>query len=323
MTAEILDYRFTTKWQLEETLHDDMSFKKNLEPDYPLIVSSMSMNKLDSLESTLKSYNAKRHRHLPVITLDSFPGGYARRIGEYLGLSGYSMSLNANCSSALYALHTGSIISQAEKKPVVVVCADNVNSDFDHWRFKILGALDIETGRPFDKSSKGFKMGTGIVAFLIKHPSVKSPMPPIATATNFKFYSTNTFTHPGTSDDIINNIQGINYKDIDFWNAHATGTPVGDIVEYEVFAKNITKDVPIVSFKGHIGHCMCASGAMEIALALDCKLNNKLIPNIIIGEKIINDDRIITESTSFPYKKMLKASFAFGGKTSLAEISLY
>ena len=166
-------------------------------------------------------------------------------------------------------------------------------------------------------------MGTGICMYLVKHPDVKFNMPSKATITNFAFYTNHEFTNPGTSDNIINNISGIDYSNIDFYNAHATGTPVGDIIEYEYFSKTIKGNVPIVSYKGHIGHCVSAAGGMEIALALDGKRDNVLVGNNIAGDKIINDDRIITTNTTFPYKHMLKASFGFGGKNAIAKIDLY
>jgi len=322
MQAEILDYRHTTEWDLEKFFLDE-SFKQNIQEKFPLVFSSVSSRYDDSVEKSWKDFFTGRKWSRPNTLLDAFPGGFSRRVGEYLNLTSMSYIVTASCASALYALHQASLISQAHNTPVVVVCADNLQHPFELWRFKSLGALNNETGRPFDSSSKGFKMGTGICMFLIKHPTVKFNMPSKATITNFAFYTNNEFTNPGTSDDIINNISGIDYKGIDFYNAHATGTPVGDIVEYEYFSKTIKDDVPIVSYKGHVGHCVSAAGGMEIALALDGKRDNILLANNITGDKIINDDRIITTNTSFPYKHMLKASFGFGGKNAIAKIDLY
>jgi 3-oxoacyl-(acyl-carrier-protein) synthase len=322
MQAEILDYRHTTEWDLEKFFYDE-SFTQNIQEKFPLVFSSMSSRMTDSTEKSWKDFNSGRKHSRPNTLLDAFPGGFSRRTGEYLNLTGISFIMNASCASALYALHQGAMISQAHNTPVIVVCADNLNHPFELWRFKSLGALDNDTGRPFDDSSKGFRMGTGICMYLIKHPDVKFNMPSKATITNFAFYTNNEFTNPGTSDDIINNISGIDYSNIDFYNAHATGTPVGDIIEYEYFSKTIKGDVPIVSYKGHVGHCVCAAGGMEIALALDGKRDNLLLSNNITGNKVINDDRIITENTSFPYKHMLKASFGFGGKNAIATIDLY
>jgi 3-oxoacyl-(acyl-carrier-protein) synthase len=322
MQAEILDYRHTTEWDLEKFLLDE-SFKQNIQEKFPLVFSSVSSLHADSVEKSWKDFTTGRKWSRPNTLLDAFPGGFSRRVGEYLNLTGMSYIMNASCASALYALNQASMISLSYNTPVVVVCADNLQHPYELWRFKSLGALDNDSGRPFDSSSKGFKMGTGICMYLVKHPDVKFNMPSKATITNFAFYTNHEFTNPGTSDNIINNISGIDYSNIDFYNAHATGTPVGDIIEYEYFSKTIKGDVPIVSYKGHIGHCVCAAGGMEIALALDGKRDNILLANNIIGDRIIDDDRIITQNMSFPYKHMLKASFGFGGKNIIAKIDLY
>lgn len=322
MTTEILDYRYTSKWELESILQDK-SFTCNIQEKFPLVIATMSHYNINAAEICQTAYLQGKRRSSPLLILDSYPGGFARRIGEYLNSTGEMFIINANCSSAIYALHIGTMASQNLNSPVIVVCADNVNHPFDLWKFNALMALDNDTGNPFDKLSKGFRMGTGISVFLIKHSSVKYTMPPIAAIIKYAFYTSNSLTNPGTSDDIIKNIDGINYKSIDFWNAHATGTPIGDIIEYEFFNKTVKKDIPIVSFKGHVGHCMCASGGVEISMALDGKKINKLLPNIIKGEKIVNDDRIITDAIPFTFKKMLKASLGFGGRTAVAEIDLY
>lgn len=323
MQTEILDYRFTNEWDLDLVLKDE-SFNVNLQPKFPLVTTSISNRELNSVENCWNDYTRGKRTGRPRDVLDAFPGGFSRRVGDYLGLSGESILVNASCASALYALHLSTMYSQQNNTPAVVVCADNVNHPFDLWRFSSLGALSNETGRPFDSTSKGFKMGKSITVFLVKHPSVKFNMPAKATIVDYGFFTNNSLmTNPGSSEEIINNLSHMNYKNIEFWNAHATGTPVGDVIEYDYFKTMVDRDVPIVSYKGYVGHSICAAGAIELVMSLEGKKNNILLPNIIHGDKIVNDDRIITEQMSFPFKKMFKASLGFGGKTAVAEIDLY
>jgi 3-oxoacyl-(acyl-carrier-protein) synthase len=214
------------------------------------------------------------------------------------------------------------LVSQDLQTPVVVFCGDNKSTPYDLWHFSSLGAMDNTTGRPFDSTSQGLRMGTCCVAFLVKHPSVKFNYPVQAVIDNFYFYTNSSLmVHPGTADELLTNLGNIQYKSTDLWNAHATGTPIGDRVEYEFFSNAVKHDVPIVGFKGYVGHCMSAAGAIEIAMALDCKKNNRLLPNIIQGEPIANDSRIIVLPTSFDYKRMIKPSLGFGGKTAVVEVT--
>lgn len=321
MAAEILEYFYTTDWNIE--CLKDLRLQWNLSADFPLVVSSMSSYRSDSLTKTYEGYSNNVRRINPKIILDSWNGGFNRRISEYLGINEISMLVTANCSSSIYCLYLADLISQDKQRPVVVVCADNVNHNFDLWRFDKLGAIDNSTGDPFDLASKGFRMGTGIAVFLVKHINVRYYGSVKAVINNTAFWTNNSLTHPGTSDDIIKNLQGIDYNVFDFWNAHAPGTPLGDRTEYEYFNKVIKKDIPIVSYKNYVGHCMTASGAVEIAMALEDKKNNVLRPNKIKTEKIVNDDRIITDPTKFDYQRMFKSTLGFGGKIAVADISLF
>jgi 3-oxoacyl-[acyl-carrier-protein] synthase II len=244
-------------------------------------------------------------------------------IADNLNLSAQVFNVIATCSSSMYAFYNAALISQDMQTPVVVFAGDNRTDDYSLWHFNSFGALDQTTGRPFDKSSKGFKMGKGMSLYIVKHPSVKSKLDPKAVIQDFYFFTQPSLVaNPGSAEDLIKHFDRIDYKKIDLWNAHATGTPVGDVVEYEYFSKTCKHDIPIVGFKSYIGHCMAASGAIEIAMTLDCKQSNILKPNIIIGDKLVNDDRIVTQPTSFSYKRMLKTSLGFGGKTAVSVIDL-
>ena len=54
---------------------------------------------------------------------------------------------------------------------------------------------------------------------------------------------------------------GITADQIDYVNAHATGTTLGDISEAEAVSSVISASVPVSSMKGHVGHMLGASGA--------------------------------------------------------------
>jgi malonyl-ACP decarboxylase len=322
MKTEILDYRWSTTWDLESVLSDP-TFTQHIESDYPLVISTLHGLKRDD-ESVWSDYLGGRRRGKPSELRNIAVDGLVSHVGNLLGAGRQILNVQAACASSLYALYMATLLSSATGRPAVVACADDVNSRYWHWHFNSFGALDQDSGLPFDSGSKGFRMGTGIAAYIIKAPTVKHTLSPIAVVQSYAFYTNSSLVaNPGAVDDIVNNITGINYDKIELWNAHATGTPVGDRTEYEYFRRVIKQDIPIVGYKGYLGHCMCASGAVEIAMTLDGKRNNLLLPNKMNSAPIADDSRIITESTSFGYTKMLKTSLGFGGKTAVAEIDLY
>lgn len=322
MIAEILYHKHITDWELNKLLNNEQ-FANYVEPDYPLIIASHSGLGSETKCQTDFFVNKKRRARpsdLRLISQDSL----VSHVAKTFSLNSEVIRVQAECVSSLYALNMASIISQAKNKPVVVFCADNLLADdFDMWVFNSFGAVDQSTGRPFDNTSKGFRMGVGASLMLVKHPSVKHTLPTIATISNFKFYTDpDLITSPGNVETIISHLGDIDYKKFDMWNAHATGTPVGDKVEYELFNKTINRDIPLISYKSYAGHCMAGAGAVEISMMLDDYASGTLRPNQILGERIVPDDRIITEPTSFTYRKILKAGLGFGGKTVVCEINL-
>lgn len=322
MSCEILDYRYSTEWNIDKLLTDFIQIT-NIDPSWPLVISTMSTVGESYFSQVWKEYDSGKRRGRPSLLSDVSKGNIGTHVGKLLHTSGQIITTNATCAGSLYAFNIASLLSQSQNKPVVVVCCDDMTSDYHLWHFRSFGALDMDSGRPFDSSSKGFRMNCGIAVFLVKHPNVKLSQSVKAYLSDFGFYTNpDLIANPGSADDIIKNLSHINYKDVDLWNAHATGTPVGDITEYKYFNAVCGPDVPIVSYKGIVGHCMSAAGGIEIAMMLDDQVNDQLRPNNIQGNKIVIDDRIITEPMKFDFKTVLKANLGFGGKTAVAKIHL-
>lgn len=324
MACEILEYKYQYGWDLDNFLDDD-HFKNIIDPTWPLITSTMSTYTVNYKTETYRDFLEGKKRGRPKVLFNSTDNGFNTYLTQKLGMYGFSVNLTAACAGALYSFYTAEQLSLANNTPVVVFAGDNfLDGDYGMWMFNSYGALSQDTGYPFDSTSKGFKMGKGMTLYIIKHQDVKHHLSPKAVIQSFYFYTTPELsTHPGDVNDLIKHFDKINFSKIDLWNSHATGTPVGDIIEYNFFANTCKHDIPIVGYKGYFGHCMSAAGSMELGMMLDCKKNDFLQPNIIPGEKIVDDDRIIIDATNFSYKKILKASLAFGGKTVLSEIDLY
>lgn len=321
-SLEILDYRYTNSWNLDLILKDS-TFNNNLKSNFPTIVTTETGVSPDAQSTVWQNFLSGKRRAKPSNIRQSHPDSTVSYVSQCLGTNKECFISNATCSSSSYALYLASLISMDRNLPVVVFCGDNLQSSFELWKFNSFGALDQDTGLPFDKSSKGFKMGSGAAVLLVKHPSVKFNIDPKAVIKQFNFY-TNPFlvANPGSVSDIVKHFSDVNFTKTNFWNAHATGTPSGDAVEYEFFNSVCNDSVPIVSYKHYIGHCISGANSLEIIMAIEGKKNNCLLPNLISLDKINNDDRIITSPMTWPGNNMLKVSFGFGGRTSILDIEL-
>ncbi len=107
---------------------------------------------------------------------------------------------------------------------------------------------------------------------------------------------------------------------IDYVNAHATATELGDIAEAQAIADVVGGDVPVSSFKGHLGHTLGAAGALELIAALQMMQQQQFLPtrNIVELDERCRCARIEKEFRELTIKSFLKNNFALGGvNTSL------
>jgi 3-oxoacyl-[acyl-carrier-protein] synthase II len=111
---------------------------------------------------------------------------------------------------------------------------------------------------------------------------------------------------------------GLEPKDIGYINAHATSTPLGDLIELRAIDRvfqNHTKHVKISSTKGALGHLLGASGAVEAILSV-LALTNRIAP-ATLNMNSCKDHRHLNLVPLHPQdletRAVLSNSFGFGG----------
>ena len=107
--------------------------------------------------------------------------------------------------------------------------------------------------------------------------------------------------------------------DIDYLNAHATSTPVGDLNEAKAIYKVFNKGrVPISSTKSMTGHEMWMGGTSEVIYSMLMAQNSFIAPNINFENPDEDSAKlnIITKPTEHKIDTFLSNSFGFGGTNS-------
>lgn len=108
---------------------------------------------------------------------------------------------------------------------------------------------------------------------------------------------------------------GVRPEDVDYVNAHATATPLGDVVEARATAAVFGGRVPVSSTKGQTGHTMGACGALETIFTVLMMRGGFIAPTRNL-ERIdpecegIQQVQTLRES---PIRVAVKNNFAFGG----------
>lgn len=103
--------------------------------------------------------------------------------------------------------------------------------------------------------------------------------------------------------------------DVDYVNAHGTGTIANDKTEAGVIERVFGKNVAVNSTKSIIGHTFGASGAIEAAVCALSLRDQELHPSLNL-ENPIADLNFVTERRKAKLKYALSESFAFGGHNS-------
>ena len=118
---------------------------------------------------------------------------------------------------------------------------------------------------------------------------------------------------------------GLTPADVDYVNAHGTATAQNDSAEtaaIKVALGERAREIPISSIKSMIGHCLCASGAIEAVATVQTVREGRVPPTIHYEnpDPACDLDYVPNESRDAAVSVALSNSFAFGGNSSVVVI---
>jgi 3-oxoacyl-[acyl-carrier-protein] synthase II len=114
---------------------------------------------------------------------------------------------------------------------------------------------------------------------------------------------------------------GLTPDDIDYINAHGTGTPENDKMEslgcMAVLGERM-KGVPISSNKSMVGHTLTAAGAVEAVFSLLTIQNGRIPPtiNYNVPDPAIPLDVVPNQARDATVSYVMSNSFGFGGQNT-------
>lgn len=243
--------------------------------------------------------------------------------------------IEAACASGLVALELADMIVRKHNAVVLIAGVDKSTAPIFLNMFYYIGAVAQQPGKyhsPFDQNRAGFAMGEGAAMLAVTTASQAQARGLTVLATVNSINTQTIFTHPTAPSDpellenfITETIARSNCSLDQFacWDAHATATPQGDELEYQIFSKIFkNRDVALSSFKGRIGHCMSASAVVETVNAIQHLQKNCISPTHNLEQPIVSDPRLITSIATTQKKTFIKTSFGFGGRNGVAIITV-
>ncbi len=256
------------------------------------------------------------------------PSSITTLLSEDFGFEGPNMvSLNA-CSSGNHTIAWALDLLYEGKVDVMLVGGGELIPQTEFTHFHNLKALAPEKCQPFDKDRKGLVIGEGAGIMVIETLD-------FASKRNANIYAElngygmscdghhMTAPHPEGAGAIMAmtnalSMARVSYEDVDYINAHGTGTPLNDIMETlaikSVF-KERAKEIPVSSIKSMIGHTMGAASAIESVVSC-LSIKNSAIPPTIhykTPDPQCDLDYVPNEGREMKVNCVLNNSFAFGG----------
>jgi 3-oxoacyl-[acyl-carrier-protein] synthase II len=264
----------------------------------------------------------------------------AANISKVFGLTGRILSPSAACSTSCQAIGYGyEMIAFGRQRYMLCGGADEFHA-LTAGTFDVLNAASVKyneqphrTPRPFDRDRDGVvcSEGSGIILLESLDSAQKRGVPILGEIIGFATVSDpNSIANPDV--DFIElcmrkalNDAGIEPRQIDYINAHATATVQGDLAESEAIFRLFGNNVPVSSFKGHLGHALAASGALELCGVVGMLNRQCMIPTLNLDnvDELCKNIRHVKSLRTENLQTVMKNNFALGGINSSLVIRRY
>lgn len=261
-------------------------------------------------------------------------GSCTEDIARYFGLFSDFTTQSTACSSAHNALILACQMLQQGEADIVVAGGTEALSRFHLNGFNALMILDHDACRPFDADRAGLNLGEGaayLVLERVPHAQQRGvePLAYISGWGNACDAYHQTASSPTGEGAYLAMKEAIMQahlapEDIQYVNAHGTGTPNNDESESTALRRIFGDHLPeISSTKGFTGHTTSASGSIDAVICI-LAMRHRFVPANLGWHHPIADGIVPSLGREdMPLEYVLCNSFGFGGNDSSIVLSLH
>ena len=293
-------------------------------------------------EPFIKSY----YEHVRVspftipISMNIGPGS---NISIKYGFQGPLVNVDAACSTAAHSIgYAFNMIRSGSLRAAVAGAADCSFSPTVAAAWSAMHALSsredspADACRPFSADRDGLVLGEGAGVLILEAEShaLNRGVPILAEIKGYgasadSFHLTQP-TQRGPVSAMRRALEDadLDLRDIDYINAHATGTEWNDKNETkaikEVFGQR-AYEIPVVGNKAALGHSIAGSGALEL-IGCVLSLRDQVVPptiNYKVPDPECDLDYVTEGKRSLPLRNVMSNSFAFGGSNAVLIVGKY
>jgi 3-oxoacyl-[acyl-carrier-protein] synthase II len=214
-------------------------------------------------------------------------------LANFFGIKGRVISTCSACTSASNAIGYGFEAIRAGQLDVMI-CGGAEEMHFTHAVvFDILYATSRhfndrpgEASRPFDENRDGLVVAEGAATLVLEEEGrarrrgahIHGEVIGFGTSCDGQHVTQPSADGMATAMKNALADARVSSEDVDYINAHATATDIGDITESQATLQVFGERVPISSTKGHTGHTLGACGGLESAFCLAMMNGGFLVP---------------------------------------------
>ena len=253
-------------------------------------------------------------------------------LSTLFALRGVNMTISAACASGSHAVGLGYLLLQSGMQEMILCGGAQETNKYSMGSFDGLGVFSMRedtpelASRPFDASRDGLVPSGGAATLVLEtyESAQRRGVPILAEVVGYGFSSNgghiSTPNVEGPAQAMARALANASLQasQIDYINAHATSTPIGDANEAKAIHQIFGSQTPVSSTKSMTGHECWMAGASEIIYSILMMQHDFIAPNINI-ERLDEDSQklnIITHTQERPIKAFLSNSFGFGGTNS-------
>jgi 3-oxoacyl-[acyl-carrier-protein] synthase-1 len=291
------------------------------------LISGTTVGGMDKTELYYPDFLENDTKNAYIATHDC--GASTEMIADRFGIFSMTDTISTACSSAANAIMSGAALIRDGRADIAVAGGSECLTKYHLNGFNTLMILDREQCRPFDAARAGLNLGEG-AAFLVLEAEESfrrrnaKPLCRLAGCANVCDAYHQTASSPegeGAYLAMAGALQSAQLLpgEIDYINAHGTGTQNNDLTEglaiQRLFGDRIP---PVSSTKAFTGHATSAAGGLEAVISI-LALQYDFIPvnlNFSSPAEELTFSPVTTERPHPPLRHVLSNSFGFGGNDS-------
>ena len=247
-------------------------------------------------------------------------------------IKGINMTISAACASGSHSIGLGFMMIKQGLQDIVICGGAQETNKYSMGSFDGLGVFSVreneptKASRPFDTQRDGLVPGGGAGTIILEDydAAVKRGAPILGEILGYGFSSNGEHISTPNVDGPVRAMQmallqaEMKPEEIQYINAHATSTPIGDANEARAIDQIFGSNPYVSSTKSMTGHECWMAGTSEIIYSMLMAEHGFVAPNINLEEvdEAAKNLNLVKNTLNQNFDVLLSNSFGFGGTNS-------